>query len=89
MFSQSLSQLLSSQGQETGTCLSDHGDNAVSVSALADATLGHKRLPMSTAYANTDYPTEQLSSFIQLCLTDPNFPAFVEKVEEELKKITN
>lgn len=28
-----------------------------------------------------------LEPFLRVCLLDPSFPAFVEKVEEELKKL--
>ena len=36
------------------------------------------------AYAETNFRTEQLGSFIRLCLTDVNFPGFVEAVEKEM-----
>ena len=38
---------------------------------------------LGRAYADTNLPTEQLGQFIRLCLTDANFPAFVESVERE------
>jgi len=40
------------------------------------------------AYAETNFPTEQLGSFIRLCLTDANFPGFVEAVEKEMNLLT-
>ena len=40
------------------------------------------------AYAATNFPTEQLGLFVRLCLTDANFPAFVEAVEHELNQVT-
>ena len=43
--------------------------------------------PLGRAYAETDLPTEQLSAFIRLCLSDSNFPGFVEAVEKELNQI--
>ena len=43
---------------------------------------------LEDAYASTNFPTEQLGSFIRLCLTDANFPAFVEAVEKELDALT-
>ncbi|CAI8031980.1 Meiotic recombination protein REC114 [Geodia barretti] len=44
---------------------------------------------LGRAYADTNLPTEQLGQFIRLCLTDANFPAFVESVERELNCMTN
>ena len=44
---------------------------------------------LGRAYADTNLPTEQLGQFIRLCLTDANFPAFVESVERELNSMTN
>lgn len=72
--------------EEPETAVSTHSDT-ISVGSVAEATLQKKPLPMSRAYANTDYPTDQLATFIRLCLTDPNFPAFVEAVEKELQHI--
>ncbi len=43
---------------------------------------------LGVAYGATNFPTEHLESFIRLCLTDANFPSFVEAVESELKSIT-
>jgi len=42
---------------------------------------------LGDAYRSTNFPTEQLGPFIRLCLTDSNFPGFVEAVEKELKGI--
>ena len=36
-----------------------------------------------------DVPQDQLSLMIRLCLTDSNFPAFVEVVEKELTNLTS
>ena len=36
-----------------------------------------------------DMPPDQLSLMIRLCLTDSNFPAFVEAVEKELTNLTS
>lgn len=36
-----------------------------------------------------DIPQDQLSLMIRLCLTDSNFPAFVEAVEKELTNLTS
>lgn len=44
--------------------------------------------PLGRAYADTNFPTEQLGAFIRLCLTDTNFPGFVDAVEKELNNVT-
>ena len=33
----------------------------------------------------TNLPTTDLSTLVRLCLSDPGFPNFVDKVEKELK----
>ena len=38
---------------------------------------------------HTDMPQDQLSLMIRLCLTDSNFPGFVEAVEKELTNLTS
>ncbi|XP_063166464.1 meiotic recombination protein REC114 [Candoia aspera] len=43
------------------------------------------QLPL--AYQQSTWSAEGLSSFIRLCLLDQHFPAFVEEVEKQLKKI--
>uniref|UniRef100_A0A674IE51 REC114 meiotic recombination protein n=1 Tax=Terrapene triunguis TaxID=2587831 RepID=A0A674IE51_9SAUR len=44
------------------------------------------QLPL--AYQHSVWRAEELGPFIRLCLMDQNFPAFVEEVEKELKKLT-
>ena len=34
------------------------------------------------------WSAQELGPFLRLCLMDQNFPAFVEEVEKELKKLT-
>ncbi|GAB5572303.1 meiotic recombination protein REC114 [Prionailurus iriomotensis] len=43
---------------------------------------------LSTVYEQSAWDTEDLRPFLRLCLMDQNFPAFVEEVEKELKKLT-
>jgi len=43
---------------------------------------------LGRVYAETNFPTEQLGSFIRLCLSDGNFPGFVEAVEKEMNHLT-
>uniref|UniRef100_A0A8C8ATK0 REC114 meiotic recombination protein n=1 Tax=Otus sunia TaxID=257818 RepID=A0A8C8ATK0_9STRI len=39
-------------------------------------------------YRHAAWRAQELGPFIRLCLMDQNFPAFVEDVEKELKKLT-
>ncbi|XP_031201769.1 meiotic recombination protein REC114 isoform X2 [Mastomys coucha] len=57
-----------------------------SVARLAQSILAPEKLTL--AYEGSSWGTEELGPFLRLCLMDQNFPAFVEEVEKELKKIT-
>ncbi|XP_061036065.1 meiotic recombination protein REC114 isoform X2 [Eubalaena glacialis] len=57
-----------------------------SVAWLAQSLLASEELPM--VYEQSAWNTEELGPFLRLCLMDQNFPAFVEEVEKELKKLT-
>ncbi|NXP44584.1 RE114 protein, partial [Heliornis fulica] len=58
-----------------------------SVAELAQSVLRRKsELPL--AYHRSAWQARDLGPFIRLCLLDQNFPAFVEDVEKELKKLT-
>ncbi len=48
---------------------------------------GSSCLELTDAYKSTNLPTDQLQSFITLCLTDSNFPGFVEAVDKSLQDI--
>ncbi|OBS81939.1 hypothetical protein A6R68_24070, partial [Neotoma lepida] len=48
--------------------------------------LASEKLPL--VYEQSSWGAEELRPFLRLCLMDQNFPAFVEEVEKELKKIT-
>ena len=41
-----------------------------------------------TGSTDTNLPTTDLSTLVRLCLSDPGFPDFVDKVEKELKLLT-
>ncbi|KFQ86998.1 Meiotic recombination protein REC114-like, partial [Phoenicopterus ruber ruber] len=57
-----------------------------SITQLAQSVLSKKReLPL--AYRHSAWRAQELGPFIRLCLMDQNFPAFVEDVEKELKKL--
>ncbi|NXQ92100.1 RE114 protein, partial [Nyctibius grandis] len=58
-----------------------------SVTELAQSVLKNKaELPL--AYRHCEWRAQELGPFIRLCLMDQNFPAFVEEVEKELRKLT-
>ncbi|KAK9398906.1 hypothetical protein NXF25_013875 [Crotalus adamanteus] len=71
--------------QDTVTNISPtHG--TMSIGELAQCMLiPDDQLPL--AYQKSTWNAEDLSSFIRLCLLDQHFPAFVEEVEKQLKKI--
>ncbi|KFO38002.1 hypothetical protein H920_00612 [Fukomys damarensis] len=64
----------------------DAPEGKTSVAQLAQSVLASKELPL--AYQQSAWSVEELGPFLRLCLMDQNFPAFVEKVENELKKLT-
>ncbi|NXY86122.1 RE114 protein, partial [Alcedo cyanopectus] len=57
-----------------------------SVTQLAQAVL-RKRLELPLGSQHPGWQAQQLGPLIRLCLMDQNFPAFVEDVEKELKKL--
>ncbi|XP_027955915.1 meiotic recombination protein REC114 isoform X2 [Eumetopias jubatus] len=57
-----------------------------SVSWLAQSLLVSEERPPVREQSAWDM--EELGPFLRLCLMDQNFPAFVEEVEKELKKLT-
>ncbi|XP_021082535.1 meiotic recombination protein REC114 isoform X2 [Mesocricetus auratus] len=61
-------------------------EGRTSVMHLAQTILTSEKLPL--AYEQSSWGAEELGPFLRLCLMDQNFPAFVEEVEKELKKIT-
>ncbi|XP_068927315.1 meiotic recombination protein REC114 isoform X3 [Petaurus breviceps papuanus] len=55
-------------------------------SEQSGSILTSAELPL--AYEQAAWNAEELGPFLKLCLMDQNFPAFVEDVEKELKKLT-
>uniref|UniRef100_A0A8C8B212 REC114 meiotic recombination protein n=1 Tax=Otus sunia TaxID=257818 RepID=A0A8C8B212_9STRI len=47
-----------------------------------------KKSELPLVYRHAAWRAQELGPFIRLCLMDQNFPAFVEDVEKELKKLT-
>ncbi|KAM6149432.1 meiotic recombination protein REC114 [Erethizon dorsatum] len=78
-----------SQDPEQGTRMAagvGAPEGRTSVAQLAQSILASEELPF--AYEQSAWSVEELGPFLRLCLMDQNFPAFVEKVENELKKLT-
>ncbi|XP_076979962.1 meiotic recombination protein REC114 isoform X1 [Tamandua tetradactyla] len=61
-------------------------EESISVTQLAQSFLASEQLPL--IYEQSAWGAEELGPFLRLCLMDQNFPAFVEEVEKELKKLT-
>nr|XP_035115062.2 meiotic recombination protein REC114 isoform X3 [Callithrix jacchus] len=60
-------------------------DARTSLTQLAQTLLASEELPR--VYEQSAWGAEELGPFLRLCLMDQNFPAFVEEVEKELKKL--
>ncbi|XP_066559009.1 meiotic recombination protein REC114 isoform X2 [Amia ocellicauda] len=64
-------------------------EGTLPVTQLAQSFLGECKLSLPLVYKHSTLPTKTLGPFLHLCLLDQNFPAFVEEVESELKKLAN
>ncbi|XP_007478185.1 meiotic recombination protein REC114 [Monodelphis domestica] len=60
-------------------------DGRITMIQLAQSVLTSAELPL--AYEQAAWNAGELGPFLKLCLMDQNFPAFVEDVEKELKKL--
>ncbi|XP_045305098.1 meiotic recombination protein REC114 [Leopardus geoffroyi] len=72
--------------QQYGPAGTGTSGGRTSVSWLAQSLLVSEEL--SPVYEQSSWDMEDLRPFLRLCLMDQNFPAFVEEVEKELKKLT-
>ncbi|XP_021549713.1 meiotic recombination protein REC114 isoform X2 [Neomonachus schauinslandi] len=72
--------------QPCGPASASASGGRTSVSRLAQSLLVSEERPPVREQSAWD--TEELGPFLRLCLMDQNFPAFVEEVEKELKKLT-
>ncbi|XP_006866570.1 PREDICTED: meiotic recombination protein REC114-like [Chrysochloris asiatica] len=61
-------------------------EGRASMTRLAQSLLTSEEL--SLAYSQSAWGAEEIGPVLRLCLMDQNFPAFVEEVEKELKKLT-
>ncbi|XP_078285954.1 meiotic recombination protein REC114 [Rhinoraja longicauda] len=77
---------LETHDTEEGQTQNTLSEGRMSIKQLAKSILGNKsNLPL--AYQQSTLNTEELGPFLRLCLMDQSFPAFVEQVEQELKKL--
>ncbi|XP_037553491.1 meiotic recombination protein REC114 [Nematolebias whitei] len=60
---------------------------AVSIKQLTQHFLGDASVTLPQIYNHSSLAEGDLEPFLRVCLLDPSFPAFVEKVEKELKKL--
>ncbi|XP_015980458.2 meiotic recombination protein REC114 [Rousettus aegyptiacus] len=71
--------------QQCGPARTSVPAGRTSVACLAQSLLASEGLPL--VYEQSTWNAEELGPFLRLCLLDQNFPAFVEEVEKELKKL--
>ncbi|XP_027869954.1 meiotic recombination protein REC114 isoform X3 [Xiphophorus couchianus] len=62
-----------------------HG--SVSIKRLTEHYLGETTLALPNIYSPCSLASGDLEPILRVCLLDPSFPAFVEKVQEELEKL--
>ncbi|CAL8349780.1 unnamed protein product [Merluccius merluccius] len=62
-----------------------HG--SLSIQRLAQHLIGEQGLSLPLVYCHSSLPTGNLEAFLRACLLDSSFPAFVEEVEGEMRKL--
>ncbi|CAB4039070.1 Hypothetical predicted protein [Paramuricea clavata] len=79
-----------SQTSQAVRDISFEGDNSTlkEGSSLPDIARQITSNDQAGSSTSTNLPTTDLSTLIRLCLSDPGFPNFVDKVEKELKLLT-
>ncbi|XP_062248984.1 meiotic recombination protein REC114 [Platichthys flesus] len=60
---------------------------SVSIKRLTEHFLGEAAVTLPQVYRNCPLAEGDLEPILHVCLLDPSFPGFVERVEEELKKL--
>ncbi|XP_069374296.1 meiotic recombination protein REC114 isoform X1 [Paralichthys olivaceus] len=60
---------------------------SVSIKLLTKHFLGEAAVTLPQVYLDCPLAEGDLEPILHVCLLDPSFPAFVERVEEELKKL--
>ncbi|XP_059928039.1 meiotic recombination protein REC114 [Gadus macrocephalus] len=62
-----------------------HG--SLSIQRLAQHFIGQQGLSLPLVYRHSPLPAGDLEPFLRACLLDSSFPAFVEEVEGEMRKL--
>lgn len=63
-------------------------EGEITLARMAEVVSGATTERLWTTYDRTrSMEGVKLNSLIKLCLADPSFPAYVEQVEKELKKV--
>ncbi|XP_051235728.1 meiotic recombination protein REC114 [Dicentrarchus labrax] len=60
---------------------------SLSIKRLAQHFLGETAVTLPQVYGHSSLAQGDLEPILRICLLDPSFPAFVEKVEGELRKL--
>ncbi|MEQ2230583.1 hypothetical protein ILYODFUR_030882 [Ilyodon furcidens] len=76
----------SCQGK-TGQTEPEAAQGSVSIKRLTQHFLGETALALPNMYSHCSLAPGDLEPILRVCLLDPNFPAFVEKVQDELEKL--
>ncbi|KAK5615454.1 hypothetical protein CRENBAI_000704 [Crenichthys baileyi] len=71
----------------TGQTEPEAAQGSVSIRRLAQHFLGETALALPNMYSHSSLAPGDLEPILRVCLLDPNFPAFVEKVQDELEKL--
>ncbi|XP_015246884.1 PREDICTED: meiotic recombination protein REC114 [Cyprinodon variegatus] len=77
-----------SRQEETGQGEAGAVQGAVSIRRLTQHFMGEAPLALPNIYRHNSFALGDMEAFLRVCLLDPSFPAFVEKVQEELEKLT-
>ncbi|XP_054892783.1 meiotic recombination protein REC114 isoform X2 [Poeciliopsis prolifica] len=73
--------------RKTGQPESEAVHGSVSIKRLTEHFLGETTLALPNIYSPCSLASGDLEPIVRVCLLDPSFPAFVEKVQEELEKL--
>ncbi|KAM4744989.1 meiotic recombination protein REC114 [Anableps anableps] len=72
---------------KTGPTEPEAVQGSVSINTLTKHFLGETALALPNIYSHCSLAPGDLEPILRVCLLDPTFPAFVEKVQEELGKL--
>ncbi|XP_049908072.1 meiotic recombination protein REC114 [Epinephelus moara] len=73
--------------EKAGRAVPEVVQGSLSIEHLAQHFLGETALTLPQVYHHSFLEQGDLEPILRVCLLDPSFPAFVEKVEGELRKL--